>query len=290
MRDVGFSASVLARFRRRGLLDSGNSILAVCAGQPDKKLFESGGYRNVTISNLDSRESAEQYLPYEWNRQDAHDLTYADKSFDWTFVSDGLHHCHSPHQALTEMYRVARRGVILFESRDSLLVRLSARAGVTLEHEVSAVADHYRRWGVAKYGGLDSGDIPNYVYRWTERELVKAVQTCDPTGPQRWEFFYRFSRPARSAGLRRPLGQRALIVVSSAVISLLTKVFRKQCNSFGAVVLKPRVPDDLWPWLELQDGEVHFKTSIVDSRGRADYASLLSRARRLRRKLRSQRR
>ena len=61
------------------------------------------------------------------------------------------HHCHSPHRGLLEMYRVARRGVLAFEPRDTRLVRLGVRLGFGQEYEIAAVAgknaptDHSKR-------------------------------------------------------------------------------------------------------------------------------------------------
>jgi hypothetical protein len=46
----------------------------------------------------------------------------------------------SPHRALLEMYRVARKCVIAFESRDSLLIRTAVRFGLMLDYELNAIA------------------------------------------------------------------------------------------------------------------------------------------------------
>jgi ubiquinone/menaquinone biosynthesis C-methylase UbiE len=61
---------------------------------------------------------------------DAERLTYGDGSFDVVIAHAGLHHCHSPHRALLEMYRVARKAAIAFESRDSRLIRTAVRLGL----------------------------------------------------------------------------------------------------------------------------------------------------------------
>ena len=51
--------------------------------------------------------------PYRWELADAEALPYEDDAFDWAVISAGLHHCRSPHAALLELYRVARRGCCL---------------------------------------------------------------------------------------------------------------------------------------------------------------------------------
>jgi hypothetical protein len=38
----------------------------------------------------------------------------------------------------------------------------------------------------------------------------------------------------------------------------LTRVFKKQCDTMALVALKLRVPEDLWPWLKVDNGGVSF--------------------------------
>src|SRR6266851_8888773 len=56
--------------------------------------------------------------------------------------ASGAAYCHSPHRGLLEMYRVARRGVLAFEPRDTRLVRLGVRLGFGQEYEIAAVAEN----------------------------------------------------------------------------------------------------------------------------------------------------
>jgi ubiquinone/menaquinone biosynthesis C-methylase UbiE len=94
----------------------------------------------VTISNLDHHDRIESnYAPYAWVRQDAENLTVTDDSYDWVVVNAGLHHCGSPHRALCEMLRVARQGVLVLEARDSFLMRIAVRFGLTVQHELEPV-------------------------------------------------------------------------------------------------------------------------------------------------------
>ncbi len=74
--------------------------------------------------------------------QDVERLGFTDRAFDFVVVHQGLHHCHSPHRGLLEMYRVARRGVLAFEPRDTRLVRLGVRLGFGQEYEIAAVAEN----------------------------------------------------------------------------------------------------------------------------------------------------
>ncbi len=109
-----FVKGTLERLIRESVVSAHDSILVIAGGKAEKHLFQELNLDDVTISNLDERMTANEFLPFEWSFQDAQNLTFADESFDFAFVSDGLHHCRSPHLALIEMYRIARKSVIVF--------------------------------------------------------------------------------------------------------------------------------------------------------------------------------
>jgi hypothetical protein len=54
-----------------------------------------------------------------------------------------------------------------------------------------------------------------------------------------------------------------VVKVADPLLRGFTRVFKRQCNTLAMIALKPRIPDDLWPWLKLQNGNVVFN---------ADYA------------------
>ena len=170
MERTGFYRRVLGELLESGLLRRDMSVLVVAGGPADRDALLSLGFERVTISNVDEEVTPESLAPYEWAYQDAESLGYEDGSFDLTVVSAGLHHCRSPHRALLELYRVARVAAVAFESRDSALMRLAVRLGAVDEYELAAVAAHGLR-----SGGVANSSTPNYVYRWTEREVEKTV-------------------------------------------------------------------------------------------------------------------
>src|SRR6478609_2232310 len=90
-------------------LQSDESVLVVCGGPYDQRTLEAVGLSNVVISNISHHDGVTTYGPYPWEFQDAEHLTRPDVSVDWVVVHAGLHHCGSPHWALCEMLRVARR-------------------------------------------------------------------------------------------------------------------------------------------------------------------------------------
>jgi SAM-dependent methyltransferase len=262
MRTV-FVESLLTSLMTGAILDPSDSILAVCAGTAERDLFVRLGLTNALISNVDDRMNGDQFAPLEWSYADATNLAFEDGSFDFAFVADGLHHTSAPHGALLEMYRVARRGIVVIESRHSVLIRLANRFGYSSEYEVDAVIDNDGRTG-----GLNNTDVPNYVYRWTESEFIKTIRSFDPIGRHTFRFFYDLNLPYQQTEMKQDPVKLRVLKLTEPVLGLVTRVFKKQCNSFGMVALKPTLPDDLWPWLTLDDGRVHFNSAYAGKLGK----------------------
>ena len=148
------------------------------------------GLDRVTITNLDERLGEDVFAPYDWLFADAEALPYPDGAFDWGIVSAGLHHCRSPHRAVLELYRVSRRGILCLESRDSAVMRLAVRLRLVDDYEVGAVAAH----GLVA-GGVANTAVPNYVYRWTEREFEKTVASYAPHARHRFVYLRELEIP-----------------------------------------------------------------------------------------------
>lgn len=181
-----FYARVLKDLLDAGTMRTEESVLAVCGGPADADSMREAGFTRGTISNLDTRMERD-YTPFDWSRQDAENLTFAKASFDWCIVHAGLHHCPSPHRAMLEMYRVCRRGLIVMESADSLLMRLAVHLKLTEEYEFSGLLPEDK----------NSGSLPNFVYRWTEREVYKTIESADPPTLHGYRFLYGFDIPPR---------------------------------------------------------------------------------------------
>jgi ubiquinone/menaquinone biosynthesis C-methylase UbiE len=246
----GFYRRTLDALLEDGLLDRGMSVLVVAGAAADAEALRAAGFEDVTISNIDESAGPEAFAPYRWSYQDAERLDFEDGSFDVAVVSAGLHHCASPHTALLEMYRVARRGLLAIESRDSLLMRLGARLRVVDDFEVTAVIAS----GFVS-GGVRNTPVPNYVYRWTEREVEKTIAARAPYARHRFRYFRELELPHSLFAMRRnPLWGIAMRVVEPAA-ALAGRLFPGQANLFAFAVEKPELPRDLQPWLRLEDGE-----------------------------------
>jgi SAM-dependent methyltransferase len=240
-----FYRATLSRLLAEGCLDLEMQILVLCGDRPDAETFRELGFRHVTISNLDERLTGNEFGAYQWSFQDAEQLGFPDGSFDFCVVHNGLHHCYSPHRALLEMYRVARKGLLAFEPRDSALTRLGVKLGLGQEYEVAAVAGNGLR-----FGGVRNCAIPNYVYRWGEREVEKTVWCCDPLARAKFRYFYALRVPeARLQALKNP-AVRWLARIVVPVMRAVGWLWPSQTNCFAFAVLKPKLPGELQPWLE----------------------------------------
>jgi SAM-dependent methyltransferase len=231
---------------REMIPDSSSSILVCGGGEFDKSVLLSCGFSNVTISNLDTRMNAASYAPYQWAFENAESLSYKDNAFDFVIIHAAIHHASSPHRVVTEMYRVARKGVLAIESRDSITMKLFEKLNLTQVYEQAAV--YYNE---GKYGGVNNSEIPNFIYRWTEREVEKTIKTYAPHVRHEFAYRYAMSFPVSAQVDKNGVLIFALLKLAQPFFWILTRLFKKQQNLFAFFIKKPSVPADLFGWLKL---------------------------------------
>ena len=91
--------------------------------------------------------------------------------------------------------------------------------------------------------------------------FTKTVRSFNPIGPHAFRFFYALNLPYSRTQLEGDRLRLRALELAEPVLDIVTRLFKKQCNTFAMVALKPRIPDDLWPWLALDDGRVRFNRS-----------------------------
>jgi len=128
--DIDFSKKIFAKMLRDEKINKHDHILIVGGLKVERDCFVDIGFKNVVISNICDINS-NIVAPFKYVRQNMSQLTFPDNSFDFAFVSASLHHCRLPVHALLEMYRVARKGIIVIEARDSLLLRLGQKVNMS---------------------------------------------------------------------------------------------------------------------------------------------------------------
>jgi SAM-dependent methyltransferase len=233
-----------------------NSSILVCGGGPlDKNIFEKLGFHDVTISNIDSRMKEHDYDPFKWKYENAESLSFNAELFDFVVIHATIHHASSPHKVLTEMYRVARKGILAFESRDSVIIRLFEKFGFTQTYEHAAVF-----YSDCKYGGMNNTEIPNYIYRWTEREIEKTIQSYAPYFKHKFVYNYGTAFPCTPELENNAKLKVTLLKSMRLFFYVFVKLFPKQQNLFSFYVEKPIILNSLFPWLIFDDksGKITF--------------------------------
>jgi ubiquinone/menaquinone biosynthesis C-methylase UbiE len=139
---------------------SGKTVLSVCGGDGEEAQYLRRRGAAVTIVDLcaSAVEAARLRSPEPCCLcMDAESLAFADASFDWAIVREGLHHLARPVKALYELERVSREGFAIMEGQDSLLVRLLVALGL----------------------GEDWDPAGGYVYRFSRREIHKIFSSVE---------------------------------------------------------------------------------------------------------------
>jgi hypothetical protein len=76
--------------------DKHATVLVIGGGENDKLVFRENSFIDVTISNIDERQSDSEYYPYKHCFQNAENLSYKDNEFDYVVAHATLHHFSSP--------------------------------------------------------------------------------------------------------------------------------------------------------------------------------------------------
>lgn len=248
-----FYYSVVTRLLREQVLRIDQRILVVCGSREDRDVLHTAGFRHVTVSNINDVHDNPRIAPYQWSHQHAEALTAEDCSFDIVIVHLGLHHCRQPHKALCEMYRVAREGVLIIEPCETPLVKVGRLLRVGQEYEVHAVAST----GMVS-GGVNNQAIPNFVYRWTFRELLDTLRSMNPEYRIRGRAIYDLV--IHWADLRSKKSKGPLLIAACAwpFLRLIGLLYPPWSNNMAVYVEKP---GELHPWLSLdQSGAVQLET------------------------------
>lgn len=205
-----------------------SSILVLGAGKLDKDVFQELNYKNVNYSNIRDNDNIKNV-----EVQNLHDLKIKEKSYDYCVAHACIHHSSKPHNALLEMHRVSKKGILIIEASDTFISRLACKLGLSEEFEISAVKKN------KTFGGVDNSSIPNFVYRWTEREIYKLFCAYQP------KFLHKITYDYGNQ----------LKFTNSKLIKQFFKIFffffRKQQNLFSIFVNKEAGELNLRTWKNL---------------------------------------
>jgi SAM-dependent methyltransferase len=229
-----FYVAVLKAALRDGAMRVDERVLVVCGGVRDETSLREAGLRNFELSNIGGDIEV-----------DVENLSYPDGAFDAVIVHSGLHHCASPHRGLLEMYRVAKRCIILFEPADNMVTRLGQKLGIGQTYEFAAVQGNR-----LECAGWRNTSVPNWVYRFTASEIRQTINCAAPFGPHRFKFHYCTRIPWRQLRTRRNKVPLIMAMIAAPVLRLLDVIGPLASNNLSAVVVKPDLPAERFPWLQ----------------------------------------
>ena len=219
------------KFYKRQILkyvkNKNSSVLVLGAGELDQKIFNELKYENVRFTNIEN--SQEKNLHFFNN---IHDIKLNDNSYDYCIAHACIHHSSKPHLAVLELFRVCTKGTLIIEANDSLLSRLACKFGFSEEYELSATQKNISR------GGVDNTNVPNYVYRWTEREIIKLMKSFRPD--IKHKIFFDYSHHIKFTKSK----------VINLFFDIFFMIFKKQKNLLSIYIEKDEKNLKLNSWIK----------------------------------------
>ncbi len=211
------------------------NILVVGASEKEIKIFENKNYKNILFSYFDDDveliiNKYSKNRNFKFQKIDCRQIEYPDGYFDYTFTHATIHHIDKPHLAILELYRVSQKGVLIIEGNDSILMRLSAFFSYSEKFEVSSVNLKEKK------GGLMETGVPNYIYRWTEREIYKLLESYDPSIKKKVIFNYSYDLANRT--LETKLSIKWVKNLFKLPVIVFLKFFPRQGNLISIYIDK----------------------------------------------------
>jgi SAM-dependent methyltransferase len=203
-----------------------SSILIIGGSEREYELFKSLQFENFTVSNFNP--DSKKYS-YKIIHVDATKIEFKDSSFDYVVTHACIHHMRKPHLAILEMYRVSKIGTLIIEGNDSWLMRVSTKLRMSEDFEVSSIDKSN------KLGGVEESGVPNYVYRWSEREVFKTLSSYQPELDHK--IYFNYENDLENSGTQNYKYKKIY-----SLIKLLLKIFficfKKQQNLLSIYISK----------------------------------------------------
>ena len=213
-------------------LNKSKSILVLGASSYEAILFHKLQFKIVTLSNIDLAQlkGAEKYK-FKKIKIDFRNLfKIKNNSYDYVVVHASIHHTSRPHNILLEMYRIAKHGILIIESNDSFVMRLSVKLNFSEDFEKSALNEN------TYVGGVDGSNIPNYVYRWTEREIKKLFYSYQPD--KKINIIFNYQNNIFNENLSKNSIKKIIITFSYLFLKIIFFLFPKQQNLMSIYIDK----------------------------------------------------
>ena len=206
-------------------LEKDAKILIVGAGIDDFELFKKNNFINFTCSNLGGKKINGR----SFKQLDINKIEELNESYDYVVAHACIHHCSRPHNGILEMYRVSKKGILVIESKDSFLMKVMTKLKLAEEYEISAINNPD---SFGDQGGVDNSNIPNFVYRWTENEVKKLINSYDPKYKFQIDYEYEFEFSNLLKKINNNFLKKIINITISIFIFFFKIFFKKQSNLF----------------------------------------------------------
>ena len=223
-------------------LDKNSKILIVGAGKKDLQVFKENMFTNFTCSNY----SGKGFDKITFKKIDLNKIDEPDESYDYVIAHACIHHCSRPHNAIIEMYRVAKKGILVIESKDNFLMKIMTKLKLAEEYELSAINDQN---SFDDQGGVDNSNIPNFVYRWTEHEVKKLMNSYNPKYKHVINFEYEFEYSNILNKFKNKIIRHILGLIVPTIVFGLKFVIKKQANLFSFFINKEKSKQMKQSWI-----------------------------------------
>jgi SAM-dependent methyltransferase len=245
-RDISVPVGVMRIHCKKWNIATSSTVLLLGAADDDVAIVRAAGFHNLTVSNITG----------SGMQLNAEAIALEDESYDLVFAHQTLHHCRSPYKALAEMLRVARTCVIFFEPNDSFTAQIAEFFHLKHPYEILAVTANEKG-----RGGVMDTDIPNYIHRWSPRELRKASMAALPE----WKLscsldrYWDFNLTQHEIELSPSIAVRVKrLLQKNRVLLNVLPIIRSQGNHFFGLIVKTGYQ----PWIK--DG--HFDPDYVTTK------------------------
>ena len=163
------------------------TVLVVAGGPADRNAFRALRFDTSRIRTSDEESQPTSSVPYESSsRTPRPRLSGRELRPDRRLA--GLRGCRSPHGRCSSSTESPRRSARA-QSRDGALIRAAGKPGGRRARARSSYSPR------ASLGGRRQQSTPNYVYRWSDREVKKTVASFAPHARHRVRFFRGFELP-----------------------------------------------------------------------------------------------
>ena len=207
-------------------------ILILGASSKEADLFYKLKYKKVTLSNINLQQlnnlNKNKFLIKKIDFNNLYKIK--SNSYDYVIVHASIHHTNKPHSVIIEMYRIARNGILIIEANDSWIMRTSVKLGFSEEFEKSALNEK------DFVGGVNATDTPNYIFRWTEREIYKLFSSFEPQ--KELKIIFDYQNNILNENLVNTFYKKLILFLTFIILKLVFIFFSKQQNLMSIYVDK----------------------------------------------------